>query len=202
MSEQTPINPELEEKRKNNDFIQLYRKNLYTLRDIIGLDPTAAKIFFFITEQMDRANALVCSSEVLEEYTGLTRMTVYKKIKFLQEKGFLQVFKSGVSNVFVMNDEIVWSSWNTGKEYCLFDHAKVIISKSEQERIASQKLKAEFKKTAINKNDKLELSGIYKNAKSYDDLKTSNKEVLPEDNFENILVDDNTDFDKLNLHRH
>ena len=200
MSEQIQENQELEDKRKNSDFIQFYRKNLHTLRDIIDLDPTAAKIFFFITEQMDRANALVCSSKVLEEYTRLGRTTIYNKLKFLQEKGFLQIFKSGVSNVFVLNDDIVWTSWNTGKDYCVFDHAKVILSKSEQEKNASMKFRAEFKKTAINKSDKLQLSGIYKNVKSYNDLKTAN--TLPEDILDDVLVDDNSDLEALGLHRH
>ena len=61
---------------------------------------------------------------------GLSEPTISRAIKLLQtadenELPYLEVLKSGGTNVFILNPDIVWSAWKTGKDHCLFGQAKV-----------------------------------------------------------------------------
>jgi hypothetical protein len=119
-----------EKAKKNNDFVQLSRKNMLAFGDLIEENPLAAKVFLFMAKYADRHNALVVSSKVLEEYTGRGRTTVWKAVSLLEEKSFLSVGKSGSSNVYFLNPHLVWNSWRNAKDYCEFSGA-ILLSKSE-----------------------------------------------------------------------
>ena len=58
--------------------------------------------------------------------------TVARSIKYLKENGFLYVYKTGTSNVYVANKDLVWNSWGNNVEYCEFP-ANIVLSASEQE---------------------------------------------------------------------
>ena len=58
--------------------------------------------------------------------------TVARSIKYLKEHGFIYVYKTGTSNVYVANKDLVWNSWGSNVEYCEFP-ANIVLSKSEQE---------------------------------------------------------------------
>ena len=53
---------------------------------------------------------------------------------------YLEILKSGGTNVFVLNPEIVWSAWKTGKDYCLFGNAKILITTDEQDLSVKKRL--------------------------------------------------------------
>ena len=125
---------------KNSDFVQLYRKNMPAVRDAIREQPVAAEIFMFLSEHMNYNNAVVASDTILQEMTGKSRTTIYRAKKFLVDKGYLTIMKSGNSNVYALNPNLVWSSWRTNKKYCEFD-GTILISRSENQEI-DEKVKA------------------------------------------------------------
>ncbi|MCH5204512.1 MAG: replication/maintenance protein RepL [Oscillospiraceae bacterium] len=96
--------------------------------------PSAFAIFDFLVEKADKYNAVICSPKVFEEALGLSQATVYRAVKVLQEKKFIDIKKSGTSNVYMLNKELVWKSWGTNYRYAEFG-AKIILSESEQEKI-------------------------------------------------------------------
>jgi Fe2+ or Zn2+ uptake regulation protein len=57
-------------------------------------------------------------------------MTIYRAIKILEENGFIDVLKMGTSNVYVVNEEIAWKSYNTNKQYSKYD-GNILVSKKE-----------------------------------------------------------------------
>ena len=61
--------------------------------------------------------------------------TISRAIKYLKDNGFLYIYKSGTSNVYVANKNLVWNSWGNNREYCEFP-ANIVLSKSEQEERA------------------------------------------------------------------
>lgn len=126
--------------KKNTDFIQYNRKNMTSLRLVSKENPYATDIFMFLSQKMDRANCVSCSNKVLQEVVGCSRSSVYRAVKGLKEAGLITVFKQGTSQVYVLNPEVVWSSWNSNKKYCEFD-GKVLVSKSENQEL-SKKLKS------------------------------------------------------------
>lgn len=62
----------------------------------------------------------------------LGQATVARCVKYLKDHGFLYVYKTGTSNVYVANKNLVWNSWGNNVEYCEFP-ANIILSASEQE---------------------------------------------------------------------
>ena len=121
---------EQEDRKKNHNFIQLYRDNMPELRWLMSNHNFASSLLFFILEHMDNRNALACSYSVFEDYFGKSRSTVYRAIKLLEENGFLNLLKMGTSNVYVVNQDLAWSDSNDKKKFTKYD-GKILVSKKE-----------------------------------------------------------------------
>jgi hypothetical protein len=135
------LEKEKSDKRKNKDFIMVFRDNMSNLRWLMKESGIASSILSFIMEHMDNYNALVCSYDVFQEYFSVSKDTVRRAIKLLKEKSFINILKSGRSNIYVVNQDIAWSSWGNQKKYCKFA-GNILISKSENdEMIKSGKYK-------------------------------------------------------------
>ncbi|MEG2985788.1 MAG: winged helix-turn-helix domain-containing protein [Peptostreptococcaceae bacterium] len=132
------------------NFVQV-NKDYYKAEDwLMSKSPIAYRIFKFLINNMDEYNAVICSQTVLQENFEVSRVTVSRAIKLLKEKGYIAVFKSGTSNVYTLNDKIVWNSWGTNYDYSKFP-ANVILSVSEQEDNFKLKLKnVKHKEITIN----------------------------------------------------
>lgn len=116
----------------NANFIQFYEDKLPLISIMIDENATATKLFLFLVRHMDKRNAIIISQQAITEALGLTRQTISKCIKYLTDKKVLAIFKSGTSNIYAINSQIVWKTNANGKKYALFD-ARVYITKSEQE---------------------------------------------------------------------
>jgi hypothetical protein len=119
-----------EEEKKNHNFIQVYRDHMPELRWLMANHNFASSLLFFIIEHMDNRNALACSYSVFEDYFEKSKMTIYRGIKTLQENGFIDVLKMGTSNVYLVNENLAWTSKNTEKKYAKYD-GKILVSKKE-----------------------------------------------------------------------
>jgi DNA-binding transcriptional regulator YdaS (Cro superfamily) len=132
--------------KKNDNFYMLFKDGgSQKVRELINISPPAAQIFMFLAEQADRTNAVVASGKALAKYLNLSEATVSRALKILSKKEedkepYLEILKSGGTNVFVLNPEIVWSAWKTGKDYCLFGNAKILITTDEQDLSVKKRL--------------------------------------------------------------
>lgn len=133
-----------ERNSKYKDWYQLNRKHSNKLIDLAINNPKANALLYFLLDNMDGYNAVQCSSVVLQEALGMSRTTSYRHLKFLADEGFIAILKSGTANIYVVNDDLAWSSWSNNKKYCKFP-TNVILSKSENEvylkKIKSKKTK-------------------------------------------------------------
>ena len=132
------LNKQEEENRRRirkspfENFVQ-FNKDMYKAEDwLMKESPIAYRIFKFLVNNMDDYNAVICSQTVLQEQFEVSRATVSRALKLLKDKGYVAVFKSGTSNVYALNDKIVWKSWGTNYQRSKFP-ANVLISLSEQE---------------------------------------------------------------------
>ncbi|WP_272865191.1 MarR family transcriptional regulator [Clostridioides difficile] len=66
--------------------------------------PKAHAILYFLGDQMDEYNAVMCSTKVLAEVLGISRQTISKNITLLKENGFISGLKSGSRNVYTFYD--------------------------------------------------------------------------------------------------
>jgi len=121
---------EKEKAKKNKNFVQVYRQNMPELRWLMAKSGIASSLLFFILEHMDNKNALACSYAVFEDYFEVSKPTITRAIKLLKENGFIDILKMGTSNVYVVNTEIAWSSWDNQKQYVQFE-GKLLVSKKE-----------------------------------------------------------------------
>lgn len=100
--------------------------------------PKAYAIFIFLTQNMDNYNAVMCSNKTLQERFGIGRTTVYNAIKYLVKKKALKIYKSGSSNVYCLNKQIVWHSYGKYYKYAKFG-TNVLLSESEQKKYRGEK---------------------------------------------------------------
>ena len=123
-----------------NSFIQV-NKRTYQLEDkLMKESPLAYRIWRFLANNMDSYNAVIVSQEVLTEIFEVSRSTIYRAVKILDEGNYIKIYKSGTSNVYALNDDMVWNSWGTNKKYSKFN-ANVIISENEQTEEMQKELK-------------------------------------------------------------
>jgi Fe2+ or Zn2+ uptake regulation protein len=122
------------------NFVQM-NKDYYKAEDwLMAKSPIAYRIFKFLINNMDGYNAVVCSQTVLQEQFEVSRVTVSRAIKLLKEKKYIDIFKSGTSNVYAVNKQIAWNSWGSNYRYAKFE-ANIILSESEQEESVKAKIK-------------------------------------------------------------
>lgn len=121
---------EREKAKRNNNFVMMYREHMPELRWLMKTSGIASSILNFIMEHMDNMNALICSYTVFEDYFEISSSTVKRAIKLLKDSGFIDILKSGTSNVYIVNNNVAWSSWQNQKKYCKFE-GKVLVSATE-----------------------------------------------------------------------
>lgn len=133
--EQKAIERAKEEAKKSpfQTFYQVNTKNNRYLTELATKQPKALAILLFICEHMDNYNALMASYRVFQEQFELSQSTVKRCIKYLKDHGYLHIYKSGTSNVYVVNDNLVWKSYGKNTKYCKFP-ANIMLSLSEQEQ--------------------------------------------------------------------
>ena len=137
------------EARKNGNFTQVEKDDGWrALRMLIKENPLAAEIFTFLAEKMDRQNSVIASMKVLGEVTGKGRTAISKAVNYLAKKGYLMIGKSGSSNVYIMNPDLVWESWRTSKKQIEFD-GRIILSKEENKHLQEQMDKLAEKRTNV-----------------------------------------------------
>lgn len=133
---------EREEQKKSpfKRFLQV-NKDTWKAEDwLMSKSPIAYRIFRFLMNNMDSYNAVMCSYKVLQERFEVSTDTIRRAIKILKDKQYVGVYKSGTSNVYIINKYIAWNSWGNNYKYAEFG-AKIILSESEQEKQTQLKIK-------------------------------------------------------------
>ena len=118
--------------------------------------PIAYCVMDFLASNMDRFNAVICSYKVMQEKFGYSRAALSEAIKLLREHNYIDVKKTGTSNIYMLNKKLYWNSWGTNYAYAEFG-ANIIISASEQDKETQERIRLEIKKrqeVAVKKSKK------------------------------------------------
>lgn len=142
-----------EREQKNSNFVMLYRNHMPEMRWLMQKSGIASSILNFIMEHMDYQNALMCSYQVFIDYFEISKSTVTRAINLLKDNGFIDVLKSGTSNVYIVNSEIAWCSWENQKKYCKFQ-GNVLVSATENKDYHYRKQSDKFKTLRERENIK------------------------------------------------
>lgn len=126
---------ELEKRRKNNDFTQVYPKYWKQMMQIIPDNPRAAVLYNFLAEHAaPDTGAVVVAQEILAEKMGVTRMTISRYIKYLEKKHMiLKIRLSGGVCAYALDPDMVWKSYSTNKDYATFK-TKTLVKKIDMEK--------------------------------------------------------------------
>jgi len=146
---------EQEQKKRDRDKHSVFSRwtqfNLEHTQKLMWLTlnfPKAHAILYFLVDQMDNYNAVMCSYKVLEEVLEVGQATIARNIKVLKERGFIAVLKSGTSNVYTINDTVFWKSWGNNVKYSKFP-ANVVLSLTEQEQKLQDKVRLDSEKMKV-----------------------------------------------------
>jgi len=149
------IEIEQRQREKNSPYrrwLQL-NKDAYKAEDwLMAKSPIAYRIFKFLMNNMDSYNAVMVSQTVLHEKFEVSRVTVSRAVSLLKDKKYIEVYKSGTSNIYVINKQIAWNSWGNNYKYGKFS-ANIIISENEQNDDTKKKIKAQKHKEIIMEDE-------------------------------------------------
>lgn len=137
-------------------FFQFRKHNFKMIEVLIKENQIAARLFMFLVNNMQEPyNSLVVSQEALCEVLEVSRKTVYTALKYLTDRKYVQVLKSGVNNIYCVNADIVWTKRAEEIYHARFNTA-VYLTSSEQDEEQKLKIKKHFEKIleveAIKKN--------------------------------------------------
>lgn len=114
-------------------FIQfndnMYKEEAWLMRR----SAVAYQVLRFLTHNMDNYNAVICSYKVLEEALGYSTATITRAIRLLREHNYINIAKSGTTNIYMINKQLYWKSYGTNYKFAEFG-AKIILSASEQDK--------------------------------------------------------------------
>lgn len=138
-------NEQKPESRQNRDFVQLYRPFFDSISDLGIKSPATLKLFLFLLKNMDNTNALCVSYKALQELLDMSKPTLVKAIGTLKDEGFICVLKSGSSNVYIVNPDIAWTSYDGQKQYCKFTSNVIVTPSENHEFLKNRNATTKFK---------------------------------------------------------
>ena len=95
--------------------------------------PSALAVLHFMISKMSRGtNGVLISAAALSRQMGISPRTAQSAVAVLQEKSFVQIFKTGNSNVYIINSKVAWQG-HRGMRYASFN-AQLIVDEQEQVR--------------------------------------------------------------------
>jgi len=146
VEEQKRDHKEIEDSKKNKDFAQIYSEGFDRIKSLIIKNPSAARLYVFLAEQIEPGTgAVVASQELLAEELAVTTRTIRRLVQVLEDEGAIVKIKLGAGSIcaYCLNPEEIWRSWNTQKKYAAFN-TRTLAKKGDNDDV-KQKLKVLFK---------------------------------------------------------
>ena len=123
----------------NTPFVQWKNPDgIKALRKLTRANSMASVLFQWMVQYMDEENCLVASQKVIGEAIGAHPKTVSKAVAYLKAHKYIFVYKSGMSNVYTLNADIVWKG--KGDDHAIFEmRGTVLLGKDEQDEKEPEK---------------------------------------------------------------
>lgn len=153
LHEEAELQAQAQKRDKSSPFSRWTQFNNEHTKELMKLAikyPSAHAVLYFLIDQMDNYNAVMCSHAVLEEVLGVSKSTIIRAINTLKDLGFIAVYRSGKANVYAINDTVFWKSWGNNRKYSKFP-ANIVLAQSEQ--IDFDELKCDKIKNVSLKSD-------------------------------------------------
>lgn len=115
-------------------FAKVYHAGFYRIRNLIASNKSAAILYTYLAEHIDSTTgAVVASQDVLEDETGLSRTTLWRASKYLEEvKAMVRIKVGGGVYAYALNPDEIWKAWDNQKPTAAF-HSKTLVKKADRE---------------------------------------------------------------------
>lgn len=117
-------------RRENKGFTQVYQEGWDRLQALIRAEPQAARLYAFFAQEMGPDGTLCASRATLAEALSMGERTVSRHVKTLENLGAIVVLKVGTANVYCLNPDEVWKSFDNAKPYAAFN-TRTLVGKTE-----------------------------------------------------------------------
>lgn len=120
--------------RENRDFVQVYPKGWRRLHTLIQSNPSAARLYALLAENMDpQGGAVVASQNVLAEMLGVTDRTIRTLTKVLEDQGAIIRIRVGAGTyAYALDPDEIWRAWAVSKDHAVF-RTRTLVSKADRE---------------------------------------------------------------------
>ncbi len=137
--------------KKNTPFVQLADPDgIKAMRALSAKNPNAASLFYLMMQYIDQENCLIASRQVLASKMQCSTKTIQRSVKYLKEHRYIDVFRTGTSNVYTLNSDIVWKADGERRASALLQ-GKVLLDLDEQDEQTQTKVRRGFKQLELIK---------------------------------------------------
>lgn len=117
----------------NRDFTQVYPKGWRRLQALIKDNPSAARVYAFLSEHVDGScGAVVVSQEIMAAELNVHKRTIIRLTRVLEDEGAIVRIRVGTGvYAYALDPSEVWKSWNDQKDLAAF-HTRTLVKKSDR----------------------------------------------------------------------
>ncbi|MDQ1817807.1 replication/maintenance protein RepL [Massilia sp. CCM 9210] len=106
--------------------------------------PMALSVLHFMVSRLNRGtNGVIISAAALAKQMGISPRTVQSTITVLRDCKFVQVLKTGNTNVYIINAHVAWQG-ERGSRFAHFN-AEITIDEQEQEKPVDELIEQAYK---------------------------------------------------------
>lgn len=131
MTNVTLADPDDKRGNKSQGWMQSDKQAHISMWKLGMKHPTALAVLHFMISKLSRgANGIVISSAALARAMDISERTAKSATAILRDAKFVQILKSGNTNVYIVNSKVAWQG-NRGMRYSSFN-AQLIVDEQEQ----------------------------------------------------------------------
>ena len=108
-------------KQMYSAFVQINREEY--LIALAKANPSASVLFNFFLMKMDKLNSITIKYETMCEVLGVSKSTLQRNLKYLEEHRYIAVLKLDLINTYTVHPHIAWRNSYENACLCLFPDA-------------------------------------------------------------------------------
>jgi len=127
---------DLQEERKNRDFVQVYGPGFKRIRELAKNNAGAASLYALFAEHIDAScGAVIADQEFLASKLGVSTRTIRRYVDYLESAGAVtKIPLNGNMNAYALNPNEVWKGYDNGKDYAAFKTKTLVQKNGEIQR--------------------------------------------------------------------
>lgn len=115
------------------NFVQVSRSAMKEMRKLQERSGLSLKILMLLGEKINRQNSVVISQKALCQLLDVSRQSIHKAVRILEEERWIKILKIGTANAYVINEKVFWCSDTKNRRYATFS-ASIITTEEEQDK--------------------------------------------------------------------